>query len=1279
MITQTIESEEGVELLVQHNTTDLIVEYETEAPIMIEENLDHFNKRITISSQLHYENVLTFINITPVKQESIALYWIQNGSKQIFENVSYIDADQDGLIEQLQWIVPHLSNQTFEITITVLNAQSYPMVGGFWTVRLNTSGTADLKITPYDLTTFLPEPNDYGDLEDDLEFNEFLCENNSMKPSIWILTPNICLELGNISCYEENNETYVKYDELMQTTLSIDMTSLYIYNYTCNETSYLKNIVRTTGAHHILFEYGPGNDTAHNWALKNATSTTVNATASIRRPSGNMTGITGNYLLLNHTTENTETWHNTTWLLNYSKDCQEEGNYEVFVELLNLGNSRAEKDLTGINEAITIWVDTCKINGSGRATCSVHADSKNVNADKTFGGKLELMNNNCNITSVTDNGNGYWTQNGSSSCPSPSCGEWIEFYQTVGTSDNEDDLTFIVSCTNDTAILINVSETCGLESCGEATINLGGYDACANPTCTDNHTYVGNDTVESLGGFDLLNYEIGIIDVWGWSTVSTYNINWDSSQQDCDCFHNDTGYWNIGGDISTCCEDDASGENKTTRVVSATMDNGYSNSTSDNGCCNADNKCLNNDTCYANATVNHNADGDSDNDFCLEGSWYDCNSDSECGTGYYCNNNDCEVSTITINFTNPTPNHDSRQINNTVTINVTVTSPNNVDTCTLEWQGANESMTRVGSGTSVTCNKTKTTTDGTTYTYKVWANNSVGGIGNSTTRNFTENSKPSITANTLTSTSGNNATTDNLTINITSTDGENDIVRNITDWRVGGTSIAVLNMPFDTNITSTASGAIKDYSTYTNHGQLGGGTAANAPTWTSSGKVGGGYIFDGSNDYINVPFNKDLPSGTIEMWIKSIGNTGATQIFFEGDGSAAGSSPSFEGTATSMTFYVNNTCSLNVAYTQNVWTHFIGTWSSTENKLYKNGVEAGSGACTHTEIGFSKFVVGGRSGSNPANATIDEVKIYNRSLSPEEITMEYNAGLANHHTRVLASNETNKGETWTVATTPSDGYEDGITNISNSLTIIDSTPAVTLLTPTNGQLLQSWDNRTPTFTWSGTDADGDPLNYTIWVAENSGFSTIHKTRLTGQNETFTLNQSDEVDPDAVYWWIVEAFDGTNRANATSSFNFTLESYLALSLSVSSINFSSLEIGQTDNTSDDSPTPFTLVNDGNVYVNITINATTLWSDPIATLGTRYYQFKADYTGRGGGSGEFSSGTSQTSWMNMSGTPLNLVKEFDFHNGNDDALTDLLVEVPGNEPSGNKNSTIQFTTQ
>ena len=123
----------------------------------------------------------------------------------------------------------------------------------------------------------------------------------------------------------------------------------------------------------------------------------------------------------------------------------------------------------------------------------------------------------------------------------------------------------------------------------------------------------------------------------------------------------------------------------------------------------------------------------------------------------------------TVTYVSPTPASSSRQTNNQVTINVTVTDTNSIDACTLEWNGANESMTRVGSGTSVSCYATKATTDGSSYTFRVYANDSLGNIGSETQRTFNENDKPISNVPTITPASP--YTNDSLNCNATLTDG----------------------------------------------------------------------------------------------------------------------------------------------------------------------------------------------------------------------------------------------------------------------------------------------------------------------------------------------------------------------------------------------------------------------------------------------------------------------------------------------------------------------------
>jgi len=103
---------------------------------------------------------------------------------------------------------------------------------------------------------------------------------------------------------------------------------------------------------------------------------------------------------------------------------------------------------------------------------------------------------------------------------------------------------------------------------------------------------------------------------------------------------------------------------------------------------------------------------------CVGNSGSNCCIDGDCASGYYCSANDCTQTTVAVNYQGQTPADSVRQIANSVTINVTVSSTgSNVDVCTLEWNGANETMSEVGSGTDIACYKTKSTIDGQAYTF----------------------------------------------------------------------------------------------------------------------------------------------------------------------------------------------------------------------------------------------------------------------------------------------------------------------------------------------------------------------------------------------------------------------------------------------------------------------------------------------------------------------------------------------------------------------------------
>jgi hypothetical protein len=213
------------------------IEYETPPPYKEEFIIKplilgkNYEKRINVKSDFagHYKNVKAYTDIPEeLFQENykIKLYHIQNGSKiNVIDNpnyeVKFTDSDNDGYNDRIEWIVPQLSEEIFEVeaSITIITVQSYPTVYGNWTVRFNTTGTANLTITPINNTNF----------DIDIQFLELKCGNN------------------------EVNSVY-------------DGKSVFYTNWSCSEEGRIINRVLKEGKHILEFKFGDDVKYAYNQA-----------------------------------------------------------------------------------------------------------------------------------------------------------------------------------------------------------------------------------------------------------------------------------------------------------------------------------------------------------------------------------------------------------------------------------------------------------------------------------------------------------------------------------------------------------------------------------------------------------------------------------------------------------------------------------------------------------------------------------------------------------------------------------------------------------------------------------------------------------------------------------------------------------------------------------------------------------------------------------------------------------------------------------------------------
>jgi len=186
-----------------------------------------------------------------------------------------------------------------------------------------------------------------------------------------------------------------------------------------------------------------------------------------------------------------------------------------------------------------------------------------------------------------------------------------------------------------------------------------------------------------------------------------------------------------------------------------------------------------------------------------------------------------------------------------------------------------------------------------------------------------------------------------------------------------------------------------------NHGEIDGAVR------TNEGRFNEGYEFDGVDDYVDLGNRADLSFDntsdfSLSFWIKSPYYTsGSSCPISKGYNYYCWMTSNnyefrmYDG-STSPTVYAN--VDLGNVF-DNVWHHITITadWTNNENKGYVDGVQVDSynlsslGNCSVSTTGYI-----GRYGSYHFNGTIDEVRIYNRSLSATEVAGLYNGTKSNH-------------------------------------------------------------------------------------------------------------------------------------------------------------------------------------------------------------------------------------------------------------------------------------------
>lgn len=144
--------------------------------------------------------------------------------------------------------------------------------------------------------------------------------------------------------------------------------------------------------------------------------------------------------------------------------------------------------------------------------------------------------------------------------------------------------------------------------------------------------------------------------------------------------------------------------------------------------------------------------------------------------------------------------------------------------------------------------------------------------------------------------------------------------------------------------------------------------------------------------------------------------------------------------------------------------------------------------------------------------------------------------------------------------------------------------------------------------------------------------------------------------------------------ATGVTNVTVGSSTAISLVISNVDFGTMNTNDNNDTTDDNPAPFILRNDGNLNVNISINATPLWEQDGYNITNESYRVKC------GNTTEWNcTPASINTFTNLpiDQNPILIIHNLTYQNIMDEAEVEVNVTVPPAEPDGNKGSTVTFT--
>ncbi len=188
------------------------------------------------------------------------------------------------------------------------------------------------------------------------------------------------------------------------------------------------------------------------------------------------------------------------------------------------------------------------------------------------------------------------------------------------------------------------------------------------------------------------------------------------------------------------------------------------------------------------------------------------------------------------------------------------------------------------------------------------------------------------------------------------------------------------------------------------------GALTNGPTWTT-GQIGGAVTFDNTDDYISIPDSDNLDVGdtddlTLMGWFNRTATGSADGIVFKRAGTLAannGYSVHIANTDDKLTFEVSDgtdeySLASTTTFTSSGWHHFAVVWdqdSPTNSEIYidgraDNATDTGTIGNIGSIANATVLAIGAATDASLVfNGSLDELRVYRRTLTPGEIAETY--------------------------------------------------------------------------------------------------------------------------------------------------------------------------------------------------------------------------------------------------------------------------------------------------